>query len=105
MNVSLSQKLPHFGPYKKERQEQISQNYRKNQNGIKNDVGVNNTASSNGGFTEGEVPKVKDVIGKALPRIGAFNDLDLKKHVVALIDDVSMTVICWLDFFFFPISG
>lgn len=34
------------------------------------------------------MPKIKDIIGKALPRIGAYNDLNLKQQVVALIDDV-----------------
>lgn len=33
--------------------------------------------------------KVKDVIGSALPSIGAYKKLDNKKQVVALIDDVS----------------
>ena len=31
-------------------------------------------------------PKVEEVIGKALDRIGTFNDLDTKQHVIALID-------------------
>jgi len=31
-------------------------------------------------------PKVEEVIGKALDRIGAYNDLDNKQHVIALID-------------------
>lgn len=33
--------------------------------------------------------KVQDVIGAALPSIGAYKKLDNKKQVVALIDDVS----------------
>lgn len=32
--------------------------------------------------------KIKDVIGRALPRIGAYKKLDNTKQVVALIDDV-----------------
>lgn len=36
--------------------------------------------------------KVKDVIGSALPRIGPYKKLDNSKQVVALIDDVSLTV-------------
>ena len=31
-------------------------------------------------------PKVQEVIGKALDKIGTFNDLDTKQHVIALID-------------------
>jgi hypothetical protein len=34
-------------------------------------------------------PKINDIIGKALPRIGAYKKLDNTKQVVALIDDVS----------------
>lgn len=32
---------------------------------------------------------VQSVIGRAIPRIGAYKQLDNKKQVVALIDDVS----------------
>lgn len=34
------------------------------------------------------VPKIEDVVGSALSKIGTYNDLDNKKQVVALIDDV-----------------
>ena len=34
------------------------------------------------------IPAVKDIIGKALIHIGSYNELDNKKQVVALIDDV-----------------
>lgn len=34
------------------------------------------------------IPTVKDVIGKALRHIGSFRELDNKKQVIALIDDV-----------------
>jgi len=34
------------------------------------------------------IPTVKDMIGKALPHIGSYKELDNKKQVVALIDDV-----------------
>ncbi len=35
---------------------------------------------------------LQDVIGRALEMIGAYNDLDNKQQVVALIDDVSGSV-------------
>lgn len=35
------------------------------------------------------VPKVQDVIGNALPRIGPYVTLDNQQQKVALIDDVS----------------
>lgn len=36
-----------------------------------------------------KVPKINEIIGRALPRIGAYKQLDNTKQVVALIDDVS----------------
>ena len=32
------------------------------------------------------IPTVADVIGRTLPNIGKYNDLDNKQHVVALVD-------------------
>lgn len=49
--------------------------------------GVNNGTDLKSG--PAKIPKVNDVIGKALPKIGAYKQLDNKKQVVALIDDVS----------------
>lgn len=40
---------------------------------------------------ESELPVSKDLVGKALPRIGAYNRLDNKEQVVAIIDEVSLT--------------
>lgn len=37
----------------------------------------------------GNVPRIKDVLGEALPRVGTYKHLDNTKQVVALIDDVS----------------
>lgn len=37
------------------------------------------------------VPSVRDVIGKAVPFIGAYKELNNKEQVVALINDVSST--------------
>lgn len=36
------------------------------------------------------VPRVQDIIGLALPRIGKFNNLDKGEQVVAVINDVSI---------------
>lgn len=35
-----------------------------------------------------KVPEMKDVIGRAVPRIGTYGQLDNKQQVVALIDEV-----------------
>lgn len=45
---------------------------------------------TNGANGHTEVPKIKDLLGEALPRIGTYKHLDNAKQVVALIDDVSL---------------
>ncbi|KAI4470269.1 dihydropyrimidine dehydrogenase [nadp(+)] [Holotrichia oblita] len=84
LHGSNGKKLPHFGPYKIEREEQVSKIFKKQMNG---DVCINGTNSNETAHHDNTVPKIKDIIGKALSRIGAYNDLNLKKQVVALIDD------------------
>lgn len=50
----------------------------------------NGTNSVNGGKdSPAATPKIKDIIGKALSKIGAYKQLDNTRQVVALIDDVS----------------
>jgi len=75
--------LPNFGPYAKERKEAMAK--------VKKEVDLlddrnlpepNRPANKQRMMT----PKVQEVIGKALDRIGTFNDLDTKQHVIALID-------------------
>lgn len=47
----------------------------------------------NGGNVTKPAPKIKDVIGQALPHIGTYKNLDNKQQKVALIDDVSYYLI------------
>jgi hypothetical protein len=35
-----------------------------------------------------KIPLIKEIIGLAIDKIGAYNDLNNKEHVVALIDEV-----------------
>lgn len=81
-------KLPHFGPYKKQREQQIEKmNLEKGPLAI---TEIENVANKNGVETEQiAIPKINEIVGKALEKIGAYNSLDNKKQVVALIDDVS----------------
>lgn len=44
---------------------------------------------SNGTKDDNYIPRIKDIIGRAVPRIGSYKSLDNTKQVVALIDDVS----------------
>ncbi|KAJ8982696.1 hypothetical protein NQ317_013168 [Molorchus minor] len=84
-------KLPPFGPYQKKRDELLSRLFKTStDNSYRTDElcqqNGNNTATILSD-TEGKVPRVKDVVGRALPRIGAYKKLDNTKQVVALIDD------------------
>uniref|UniRef100_V5GTH2 Dihydropyrimidine dehydrogenase [NADP(+)] n=1 Tax=Anoplophora glabripennis TaxID=217634 RepID=V5GTH2_ANOGL len=90
-------KLPHFGPYQKKREAQLSKLYKEcrvkeeliphhdgAQINFSNGVAA---PSQNCGGASKKIPKVQDIIGRALPRIGAYKELDNSKQVVALIDD------------------
>ena len=79
----LGRNLPNFGPYAKQRRDALAE--------VKKEVDLlddrykpepNRPANKQRMMT----PKVEEVIGKALDRIGTFNDLDSKQHVIALID-------------------
>lgn len=50
----------------------------------------------------GPIPKVADLIGQSLHLIGPYKELDNKKQVVALIDDVRTLLILFI--FIFPIN-
>ena len=97
-----SQSLPEFGPYLKKKEELIS-NYKKSINPLEEfEPEVHRPAYQ----PKKPVPTVKvhvytfmyrsndilnyclqDVIGRALPMIGAYNDLDNTQQAVALIDE------------------
>jgi dihydropyrimidine dehydrogenase (NADP+) len=78
--------LPHFGPFLKERERQmrllnhdeIILHHNGRENGYPTAENVN---------TQNCIPKIADIIGRALPKIGAYKKLDNTKQVVALIDD------------------
>ena len=76
--------MPHFGNYK-EKISEIKQKHYKNADILeqkettdKNLIVINSD----------KVMKLKDVIGRALDKIGAYNQLNNKEQVVALIDEV-----------------
>ncbi|CAH1968195.1 unnamed protein product [Acanthoscelides obtectus] len=97
-------KLPHFGKYQRDREEQLAKLYREckiddnillhhngKQNGYSGELsnGFNdvNGICRGSEVTKRHVPKVKDIIGRALPRIGPYKQLNNKQQVVAIIDD------------------
>ncbi|VVC90062.1 unnamed protein product [Leptidea sinapis] len=77
--------LAHFGPYGKKREE-ILESIREKSD-ILDDNKVQNSTSNGLTNSHSEIPKIKDVLGLALPRIGSYKKLDNTKQVVALIDD------------------
>ncbi|XP_044255499.1 dihydropyrimidine dehydrogenase [NADP(+)] isoform X2 [Tribolium madens] len=79
-----SKALPHFGPYLKQREEKLKNLKRET---ILHHNGRENGYPTNGVQVPSKVPKINEMIGRALPRIGAYKKLDNTKQVVALIDD------------------
>jgi len=83
LQSALERNLPNFGPFAKEKA--IALANKKNEEDLLDDKFKpvpNRPANKQRMMT----PRVEAVIGKALDRIGTFNDLDNKQHVIALID-------------------
>lgn len=81
--------MPHFGPYRKQREEQLRKIHL-NTNPLAEESEIANGVGNNNGFCDNtvQIPRINDIIGLALPKIGAYKQLDNTKQVVALIDDV-----------------
>ncbi|XP_053667382.1 dihydropyrimidine dehydrogenase [NADP(+)] [Anopheles marshallii] len=85
--------LLHFGEYKKQREDKLAQ--LRVQHGPLWDPCSEEALNGTNGHGTGtadtsatnSVPRVQDVLGTALPRIGDYKKLDNTKQVVALIDD------------------
>ncbi|XP_044748959.1 dihydropyrimidine dehydrogenase [NADP(+)] [Coccinella septempunctata] len=94
---SDGQKLPHFGQYKKKREEILANMHKEGRyeeklvlhhgDPNKDILSFNSNKEMNGINGVNSPPKVKDVMGRALSKIGTYGELDNKKQVVALIDD------------------
>ena len=74
--------LPNFGPYAKQRAEIRAEAVKDMDWSEPSPYLVPNTPD-----VVGPVPKLEDEIGKALPMIGAYNDLDNTQQVIAVIDE------------------
>jgi hypothetical protein len=79
------QHLPQFGPYREKLHEMKQNHYKKAD--LQSQVEDNNRPLNV--ISSDKVIKLKDVIGRALDKIGQYNSLNNKEHVVALIDEVS----------------
>lgn len=79
---ALGKNVPYFGEYQKLREKKIAE-LKANYNPLDEVVKV--TRPSPGPIAP--ILSVKNMIGKALPHISSYKELDNKKQVVALIDD------------------
>uniref|UniRef100_A0A4W3GZT4 Dihydropyrimidine dehydrogenase [NADP(+)] n=1 Tax=Callorhinchus milii TaxID=7868 RepID=A0A4W3GZT4_CALMI len=75
--------LPSFGPYLEQRQKIIAEYKLKQKE--RNEIVQEPDERSY--VVKKAIPKVQEMIGKSLSQIGAFGQLNLKEHVVALIDE------------------
>lgn len=75
------QSLPNFGPYKEEREKRIAS--LKISQGLPQ-PGVQPRLIEH---PESSIPSVEDVVGRALPMVGTYGELDNRQQKVALIDE------------------
>ncbi|XP_067138648.1 dihydropyrimidine dehydrogenase [NADP(+)] [Centruroides vittatus] len=78
----IGKNLPNFGPYLKKKENLIIR--QKENINLLNEIVSEPKISK---INNRQVPKIKDIIAKAITKIGAFKDLDLEKQVVAVIDE------------------
>lgn len=76
--------MPNFGEYSNQLHE-IKQNFYKSADSSEIDPYVKRVMNI---AETSKIPKIKDIIGIALDKIGTYNDLNNKEQVVALIDEV-----------------
>uniref|UniRef100_A0A8D8AAX0 Dihydropyrimidine dehydrogenase [NADP(+)] n=2 Tax=Culex pipiens TaxID=7175 RepID=A0A8D8AAX0_CULPI len=77
--------LLNFGDYKKKREEKLHK--LRLEKGPLWDPSAEEKTNVEDTSSIKTPPKIKDVLGAALPKIGSYKNLDNKKQVVALIDD------------------
>lgn len=82
MSIFVFQSLPNFGPYKEEREKRIAS--------LKASHGLSQRDIEPRFIDQPEdkIPSLRDVVGRALPMVGAYGDLDNRQQKVALIDEV-----------------
>ncbi|XP_050717874.1 dihydropyrimidine dehydrogenase [NADP(+)]-like [Eriocheir sinensis] len=77
----VGKSLPNFGPYKEEREKRIAS--------LKASRGLSQKDVEPRfiDHPEDKIPSIRDVVGQALPMVGAYGDLDNRQQKVALIDE------------------
>lgn len=82
----LGNHVPYFGEYQIMREKAIAK-MRMDSDPLKTSESEYEMKNGKSELTVGPILKIKDLIGKALPNIVNYKQLDNKKQVVALIDD------------------
>jgi len=77
--------LPHFGNYKKIREEKVSEHKRTDD---LLDETYQPKPQRPANAPSKPVPPIRAIIAAAVDRIGSYGDLDNKQQVVAMIDEV-----------------
>lgn len=75
--------LPHFGPYKKQMEEIVGKNKLSEPEPEVDSVDRKRVINQ----PQTPIPTIQEMIGKSLPKIGAYNNLDNTQQVVAIIDE------------------
>ena len=79
--------MPHFGNFK-DKIHEIKQSYYQNADLLDVNGGEKRNGDGKNVIEADKVKKIKDVIGYSLNKIGAYNSLNNREQVVALIDEV-----------------
>lgn len=82
LKAVVGENVPHFGEYQ-ELREKVTVEIKKNSDPLDGKIEQHRPANS----PEKPVPTVQQVVGRSLPMIGVYKNLDNKKQVVALIND------------------
>ncbi|XP_015783399.1 dihydropyrimidine dehydrogenase [NADP(+)] isoform X2 [Tetranychus urticae] len=88
--VLVGNDLPNFGHFAEKKKNLVGQMRRAafNESKPTNSVNGNQDKTSDDSANYRKpIPRIKDIIGEAVPRIGTFGELDTKQQVVALIDE------------------
>lgn len=86
INEIIGQHLPSFGDFNKKQNEIKRNYYKKEKEGEEKEFTVKER-KMNLIADKSKLPTIKQQIGKAVNKIGTYNDLDNTDHVVALIDE------------------
>ena len=83
--IVILQNLPNFGNHRNEKQKVMAE--LKKQADLLDDKAKPSSIRPMA-MPKKPVPSVNDMVGRAIPMIGAYGDLDNKQQTVALIDEV-----------------